>query len=329
MSNRQYNIWSEKKLAEWFEETSASEREMLKRNAQGFDFTADIVEKATEDDWLTGQRIAKKWKQKNVSDKGGVLKWLGFGGVLALMVGLILFFTPNEQEEVFTPQISTQPSPIPNVPKEIEIPAIPKTQSTQSTQDVDQNEIQTTDQKDVGPIEHNAIDDKEIDPSEEEKVEKKKPAPKKEEPNSKPEKVVQDTSKNTSENVTEQIEVPKVKTREIREITVMEKVGDGDKNKRYAASDLVSYYGGKEVLKGELYDMLKDEMKIEDIPQSARSVVFEFWVSHSGNVQDVNVMSRISKNLEDKIVEVVESLSDWSEGNRRIDVGYTVYVTFY
>jgi hypothetical protein len=326
MNRSQYNIWSEKKLNLWFEETSASEQEMLRRNAEGFDFTADIVANATEEDWNAAQKISKKWKQKNLGVKRAGLKWWLLGGGIALILGVFWMIQPQKPTDTVKPEVLTQPSPVPNLPKHNALPEIPQAQSTQSTQSINQDEIIKTESSDV----EKEDEAKKIEEStiKTESISKKVEKPAKDQIGV--EKKKDNTANTKKEVVKKEPEIIKVAPkREIREITIMEKVGDGDKNKRYAMSDLVSYSGGKEVLKGELYDKLKDEMSTEDIPESARSVVFEFWVNHNGKIQDVQVMSRISKKLEDKIIEAVNELEDWMEGDKKIDVGYSVYVTFY
>lgn len=333
MSRSKYQIWSEKKLAQWFEATSSAEQNILLNEAEGHDFTWDITQNATAEDWKAGVQISKNWKANNLNIlRGGQWKWW-LSGLLsfAIIIGAYVYLKEDESvNPAFTPAVSTQPSPIPNLPKQSQMPLVPSTQSSSQEIDVEKIERNTSgtsveNVSKASPSEAGidtigaAVKEKEVvNP----KIEQKKP-PKKDQ--TEKSNIVKEEEK---DSVIEEKDVV-VKIRTIREITVLEKVSDNDKNKRYAASDLVSYAGGKEVLKGELYDLLKDEMKIKDIPASARSVVFEFWVNSNGSIQDVHIMTRLSTELEDKINTAVNSLVDWSEGSRRIDVGYTVYVTFY
>ena len=128
----------------------------------------------------------------------------------------------------------------------------------------------------------------------------------------------------------QKLDAPKVYSglREIKAITITTNIPEKYKDKSYSTGSLVTYNTGDEGLKKALYEALKNAVDVSSIPKSSRSVVFKFSVTYKGKVSDVDVQSIVAPELENKIKDVVLKLEDWSKGDKRIPVEYTVFVTF-
>ena len=116
--------------------------------------------------------------------------------------------------------------------------------------------------------------------------------------------------------------------RQVRNITTTESVANKFKDLDYGLSDLVSYSGGKKELEKHLFEKLKDKVKDTDVPKRNSSIVFKFNVTAKGKVQEVNVLSLVSPELEQIIKETTLNLINWNKGKKRIPRDYTVYITF-
>lgn len=113
------------------------------------------------------------------------------------------------------------------------------------------------------------------------------------------------------------------KTLEIKEISV---VNVTQKNYNPRPGQYVSYLGGAELLKGELYDYLKDPISEFKFKKAIPSIQFDFYVSFSGQIESVVFETEIHASLQNDIREVLKKLSNWQEGQQKQTVLYQVVV---
>ena len=83
-----------------------------------------------------------------------------------------------------------------------------------------------------------------------------------------------------------------------------------------------------ENLENELFKGLKGKIKDDYLPRKNSSIVFKFSVTSKGKIKDLDIQSRVNIELEEIIKTTVNSLKNWTRGNKNIPVIYTVYVTF-
>lgn len=122
--------------------------------------------------------------------------------------------------------------------------------------------------------------------------------------------------------------VAKKEPRQIREISITKSTPIKYKNEPYSFSDLVAYYGGKDELETDLINQLKGKIKDSDVPEKHSTVVFKFEVSSKGKVREINILSIVAPELEQRIKETTTELNSWKKGKKRIPQEYTVYITF-
>lgn len=113
------------------------------------------------------------------------------------------------------------------------------------------------------------------------------------------------------------------KTLEIKEISV---VNVTQKNYNPRQGQYVSYLGGNELLKGELYDYLKDLISEFKFKKAISSIQFDFYVSFNGKIESVVFETEIHASLQNDIREVLKKLSNWQEGQQKQTVLYQVVV---
>ena len=111
-------------------------------------------------------------------------------------------------------------------------------------------------------------------------------------------------------------------------IKSVRKVPEKYKNEEYKPSDLVDFFDGNKNLENELFKGLKGKIKDDYLPRKNSSIVFKFSVTSKGKIKDLDIQSRVNIELEEIIKTTVNSLKNWTRGNKNIPVIYTVYVTF-
>lgn len=72
------------------------------------------------------------------------------------------------------------------------------------------------------------------------------------------------------------------------------------------------FNGGDEVLKGELYYVLKDNISDFNIQQSVITVEFDFFVSPDGSIVDYEFMGNVTMDLQSKIKQELKKIQDWN-----------------
>ncbi|MBO72519.1 MAG: hypothetical protein CMD35_02775 [Flavobacteriales bacterium] len=116
--------------------------------------------------------------------------------------------------------------------------------------------------------------------------------------------------------------------RKVKLIKSVRKVPEKYKNEEYKPSDLVDFFDGNKNLENELFKGLKGKIKDDYLPRKNSSIVFKFSVTSKGKIKDLDIQSRVNIELEEIIKTTVNSLKNWTRGNKNIPVIYTVYVTF-
>jgi hypothetical protein len=72
------------------------------------------------------------------------------------------------------------------------------------------------------------------------------------------------------------------------------------------------YNGGDEVLKGELYYLLKDNIVEQTVDKSITTIDFSFTITEDKNISEFIFKTDVSKEIQKKIIKELGNLNDWN-----------------
>lgn len=84
------------------------------------------------------------------------------------------------------------------------------------------------------------------------------------------------------------------------------------------------YNGGDEVLKGELYYLLKDNVVGQTVDKSIEIIDFWFTVTEDKNINEFGFKTDVSREIQKKIIKELGNLNDWNTQNFKGNITYSV-----
>ena len=84
------------------------------------------------------------------------------------------------------------------------------------------------------------------------------------------------------------------------------------------------YNGGDEVLKGELYYLLKDNVVGQTVDKSMEIIDFWFTVTEDKNINEFGFKTDVSREIQKKIIKELGNLNDWNTQNFKGNITYSV-----
>ena len=84
------------------------------------------------------------------------------------------------------------------------------------------------------------------------------------------------------------------------------------------------YNGGDEVLKGELYYILKDNVVGQTVDKSMEIIDFWFTVTEDKNINEFGFKTDVSREIQKKIIKELGNLNDWNTQNFKGNITYSV-----
>lgn len=93
-------------------------------------------------------------------------------------------------------------------------------------------------------------------------------------------------------------------------------------NKPHAAFPF--YNGGDEVLKGELYYLLKDNIVEQSVDKSTDIIDFNFTIDEDKTVTQFIFKTNVSREIQKKIIRELDNLKDWNTNNFKGNITYNI-----
>jgi hypothetical protein len=84
------------------------------------------------------------------------------------------------------------------------------------------------------------------------------------------------------------------------------------------------YNGGDEVLKGELYYLLKDNIVEQTVDKSITTIDFSFTITEDKNISEFVFKTDVSREIQKKIIKELGNLNDWNTQHFKGNLVYTV-----
>ena len=84
------------------------------------------------------------------------------------------------------------------------------------------------------------------------------------------------------------------------------------------------YNGGDEVLKGELYYLLKDNIVEQTVDKSITTIDFSFTITEDKNISEFVFKTDVSREIQKKIIKELGNLNDWNTQHFKGNLVYAV-----
>jgi hypothetical protein len=119
-----------------------------------------------------------------------------------------------------------------------------------------------------------------------------------------------------SENTKNTIETKKMAIKEINLKLI--------KSANKPHSNYPIYNGGDEVLKGELYYLLKDNIVEQTVDKAMDVIEFDFTIDVDKTITKFLFKTNVSREIQKKIIRELDNLNDWNTQNFKGDLTYSV-----
>ncbi len=101
-----------------------------------------------------------------------------------------------------------------------------------------------------------------------------------------------------------------------------------NKNKKYTPADVPQYPGGRQALEKYVRDRV-GKIAHDQNNFGHRSVMVEFEVSSKGHVENVKLMTGLSRRLDDETVKIIENMPNWRTKGKKVRMKYQMSVKYW
>lgn len=101
-----------------------------------------------------------------------------------------------------------------------------------------------------------------------------------------------------------------------------------NKNKKYTPADVPQYPGGRAALEKYVRDRV-GKIAHDNNNFGHRSVMVEFEVSSKGQVENVSLMTGLSRRLDDETVKIIENMPNWRTKGKKVRMKYQMSVKYW
>lgn len=138
-------------------------------------------------------------------------------------------------------------------------------------------------------------------------------------------KVASQTKNQTEKNITKPTEkTPESTKSDLKKLAIKEINLKLLKSANKPHSNYPFYNGGDEVLKGELYYLLKDNIVEQTVDKSITTIDFSFTITEDKNISEFVFKTDVSREIQKKIIKELGNLNDWNTQHFKGNLVYAV-----